>query len=141
MTRQRPIGFRLLSLLVAGSLLATAGVDAFGAHRCPHHDALPAEADAGNVAVHDGHDGASGGATAVQSADGVADHDDHSPCSCVGQCPVSAGPALATAGSAWRSGMATAAAAADFVAHSDAPSGKPAHFIPFATAPPVSFAV
>lgn len=113
---------RLASLLVAILLVATWSADAFGLHRCPHHDGLP-----GHAAHHAGH-GAPHGAPA---------HDSHAPCTCVGAC---------TPGMALTAPTVAAdvfAVVPDFVRAVPAPtvSVLPDHaleLIPFAQAPPLA---
>ncbi|HET9983239.1 MAG TPA: hypothetical protein VFQ38_06620 [Longimicrobiales bacterium] len=113
---------RLASLLVAILLVATWSADAFGLHRCPHHDSLP-----GDAAQHAGH-GAHHGAPA---------HDSHSACTCIGAC--APGVALTAPGV----NADVFAVAPDFVRAVPAPTVPilPDHalaLIPFAQAPPLA---
>lgn len=67
-TRLRRAAAALLTLL----LLTVRAADAFGVHRCPHHDALPAPTGAATAHAH----GSAG--------HGAAPH--HGACTCVGAC-------------------------------------------------------
>lgn len=115
---------RIASLLVAVLLLATWGADAFGVHRCPHHDGLPAAA--GPHAAH--------GAAAPDHAPA---HGSHAACTCLGAC--APGVALGARAAA----ADVLAAAPDFVRAVSAPTvpllPDPAlDLIPFAHAPPLA---
>lgn|SRR5690606_14756107 len=134
--------FRVLAVFVAAGFLGTGAADAFGLHRCPHHDGLPGEA--GAAVAHAGGAGAAdgadhGGSHAVgvgeAHAGGAAGHGDHGPCTCVGACgltgaahPVPRQTVTAATESHAASGCEHAAA--------DAPSLHADYILPFANAPP-----
>jgi hypothetical protein len=133
MKSQSPV-IRFLSVIVAGWFLATMGLDAFGAHRCPHHDAVPGEARASTSNA--GH--AEHGVAAEGEQDGA--HDSHGPCTCVGQCSMSGGVALASRSA--RVQHAVPQGALGEVPSSQATLLRRSlpYLTPFATAPPSAFA-
>ena len=88
-TARRSLPLRLLSLASALVLLLVGTADAYGLHRCAHHDALPGEAVPAGGAEH-----AAPGAHADHgAAQAPAAHDHGAPanehdggCTCVGDC-------------------------------------------------------
>jgi hypothetical protein len=136
---RRPWSHGLVAAILAVLFVGTGAIDAYGLHRCPHHDALPGEsadaADAGQPAAehHHGTPHADAGAAAAgQEQDG---HGEHGPCSCIGLCGAASaalpglsaaepGPAPVTfAAPAARPASARAIPRADYL-------------LPFANAPP-----
>lgn len=151
---------RIVSLVAAVAFFATGAVDAYGLHSCPHHDALPASAhgDAGGQTdLHTGHDGGHGlhsapaaavvhgevaaadlphtspGTSAVPSDGGA--QDDHGPCSCAGECSLTAPPAPGGAPHITISAPPTAAPAPQRTATQPRARTTP-HVLPYANAPP-----
>ena len=111
----------LLAMLLL--LLGSSG-DAFGLHRCSHHDALPT-ADEAPQHNHHGHNQA------------PADDEPVPSCTCVGAC--------ATNGVALTPAVSTAAidvVATTFVVPASVvdiiPAAQPAFLLPYSTAPPAS---
>ena len=127
MNRRTPFE-RLLSFLVASVMLVTLGADAFGAHRCPHHDGLPGATATEPVAHHD--HGAASAAT-----DDSASHEHDGPCTCVGQCATSVGPAVASS-SVSKAEFSAGAVGSTHLAYLENGAPRPEYLIPFATAPP-----
>lgn len=83
--REASIPQRLVSVVVAVLFLWAAGPDAYGAHPCPHHGALPAAASAAQEGANQSEDGP------IRTA-GSEDHHQHDhhpdgPCTCVETCP------------------------------------------------------
>lgn len=129
-------------------LLSGAG-DAFGAHACPHHDAIVAPGYASSVAdavdasssmdaadaVPHGAHASHAGTPAPEHGDG---HDGHEACTCGGVCPVSAGPAPLAGRALLHVPLVLPYAAP--AAHPD-PTGLPSrltpYLLPFAQAPPL----
>jgi hypothetical protein len=132
---RRPWIHGLVAAFLAVLFVGTGAIDAYGLHRCPHHDALPAETAAAPSA---GHGGAHAGGTHASAADeGETEngHGEHGPCSCIGLCGAASAalPVLAA-------GMPHAASVTF-----DAPAARPArapsftradYLLPFANAPP-----
>jgi len=130
--RRRSPLLRLISLASALALVLSGATDAYGLHRCAHHDALPGETTtqapghAGHAADHGAHD------------HGAPESDAHeSGCTCVGHCAGAPGIASPDAvGSAELHLECTT----DCVAPHSADALRPdhaAHFLPFAQAPPL----
>lgn len=121
----------MLSLLSALALVLAETADAYGLHRCAHHDALP------GAAAEAGTDGA---------AHHVGGHDHDAPssdahdagCTCVGNCAGSSGAAEPESAATAELGARLTAQAAQ--PHpSDAPrADHTPHFHPFAQAPPAA---
>jgi hypothetical protein len=93
---QRPWIHGLVAAILAVLFVGAGAIDAYGLHRCPHHDALPGEAgipaaagqSAGHAAIHTGatHTGGVPGQAAHGDASDEQGHGEHGPCSCIGLC-------------------------------------------------------
>lgn len=143
-TRRSP-WLRAFSLASACALVLAGSADAYGLHKCAHHDLLPGQSSADPV--HGGaqapHDNAAHG----EISDAAAVSHGHHPsapgeshdgaCTCVGDCAGSAG-ALAPE-TAPETQLAEAPFVETTVAHpSDSPRPtETPHFLPFAQAPPL----
>lgn len=136
--RRRSPLLRLISLASALSLVLAGATDAYGLHRCAHHDALPGESAAGTT-DHGAHAAVPGDAHATSHQHGAPQSGEHeSGCTCVGHC--AGAPGIATPDGVGTSELqlecssecATPPAA-------DAPRPDHAsHFLPFAQAPPLA---
>jgi hypothetical protein len=129
---------RALALASALVLLLGSGADAYGLHRCEHHDARPLPAAAGDHgdAAH-AHPGHAGHADHLDA--GVPSSDSHHDggCSCVGDCT---GAGAAT--TVMPVGDVAIASHESAVDRSVVPSDPPLaahtpHVLPFAQAPPL----
>lgn len=141
---------RIVSVVAAVAFFATGAVDAYGLHTCPHHDALPAAAQS-DVETPDLHAGHAEHATAAvpeahaqpahtsPAASAVAGeggaHDDHGPCSCVGECSLTAPPAPGAAAHYTIAAPLVAAPAPQRTATQPRARTTP-HVLPYANAPP-----
>jgi hypothetical protein len=137
---RRPWIHGLVAAILAVLFVGTGAIDAYGLHRCPHHDALPGDGyqqaegshgDESHAAAHAA--GAGGGAAA--GAQGEQGHDEHGPCSCIGLCGAASTAMPGAASATPRLALVTF----------DAPAARPAHtradartdyLLPFANAPP-----
>jgi hypothetical protein len=136
---RRSIRHRTLALLVAALFGATMGVDALGAHPCPHHDG-PLVAAASEAGARDGHAGHGPAIEAAAPYDSDAQHEGHGPCSCLGQCSASGSPALASTSNGATASAGALSAIRSLPIPQAAPCRRVDYLIPFATAPPVPFA-
>ena len=131
--RRRSPLLRLISLASALALVLSGATDAYGLHRCAHHDALPGEttteapAHAGHAVAHATHD------------DGGHESDAHeSGCTCVGHCAGAPGIASPVAvGSSELQLDCSIDCSAPVNAEAPRPDHA-AHFLPFAQAPPLA---
>jgi hypothetical protein len=119
--------YRLVASALAVLFLTTGAVDAYGLHRCPHHDGLPADAEE-PTAAH---------AHAAHAADPSHDdeHGSHGPCTCVGTCSVTAVALPSAADAAWTAARVDAARPVAAL-HRNPFSLDRDYFHPFANAPP-----
>jgi hypothetical protein len=93
---QRPWIHGLVAATLAVLFVGAGAIDAYGLHRCPHHDALPGEAGVpgaraqpdGHAAIHAGaaHNGDVAGPAAHGDPTNEEGHGEHGPCSCIGLC-------------------------------------------------------
>jgi hypothetical protein len=126
--RARPWFRRLAATLMAAGFLGTATADAYGVHRCPHHDGLPgADTPFASHGAHDAgaHDGGAQSGT----------HDDHGPCTCVGACDVT-GAAMPVPATAHTSIGGATGSTLRALPPADHTPHHFAYLLPFANAPP-----
>lgn len=127
---------RPTAVLLATTFLAVVCADAFGAHACPHHDPIAAEAGEAKADTHPGH--AAHNHTVAESTQASDHNGDHGgPRTCVGDCSGS----LDGDGTFERGGLrwvtndlsdAPVPAPADVI-----PAVRAAYLLPLANAPPV----
>ena len=132
---------RAVALLSALALLFTGATDAYGLHRCEHHDALPGvDATATAAAAHAGHGAHEAHAAIADRTErdrhGDAGHDDG--CTCVGDCAGAPGFVTPDAdASSQLNGVRLSAS--PMAPRADAPrADRIAHVLPFAQAPPAT---
>jgi hypothetical protein len=120
---------KLVALLFAVALPATATADALGLHDCPHHDAVPsAPSDTGHGA-HGDH--------AVGEQDGESQHGEHGPCTCVGTCQAGGTlSALAVRGGAFQIASPVESVDRTFRADGAQLPPAPAFLLPYPLGPP-----
>ena len=80
-SRGRSPLLRLLSLASVLALVLAGSADAYGLHRCVHHDALPGEAASAEAPAHGGH-----GAQHDHDAPASDSSEHDAGCTCVGDC-------------------------------------------------------
>jgi len=133
--------YRLVAAALAALFLATGAADAYGLHRCPHHDGLP-----GAAGVEPAHAAGVGQAHAASGdrhaagaepahGGGAGQHDEHGPCTCIGACGV-ASAALPVHGSGVQRFDPLQTSAPGAVAYRLAPSLDRDYLLPYANAPP-----
>lgn len=145
--------YRLVAAVLAALFLATGAADAYGLHRCPHHDGVPGVVSAGAHGAKDAHAGpahgqenpgaasshdtgpAAAAGVHAQPADSHGDHEEHGPCSCIGTCGV-AGAALPVRGSEALRFEASEWSAGGAVSYRRAPTIDRDYLLPYANAPP-----
>ncbi|HEX5869061.1 MAG TPA: hypothetical protein VFY65_01525 [Longimicrobium sp.] len=136
----RTLRDRLTAFLAAALFLLSGAGDAFGAHPCPHHAAIPAPSPAAATeAGHASADAHHGHGEHHPVPDAPAEHDSHDACTCGGVCPVGAGTVPLPASTLGHlSVLAPAPAPAARPGDATLPSRLVPHFLPFAQAPPPS---
>ena len=136
--RRRSPLLRLISLASVVALVLSGATDAYGLHRCAHHDALPGEstteapAHAGHAVEHGAHEHGAPESDAHESDA----HD--SGCTCVGHC--AGAPGIASPDAVGSSELQLECST-ECVLPLSADAPRPdhaAHFLPFAQAPPLA---